>query len=140
MRKTVLFGVLAAAAVMASAAQAQQVQFKASLSGAQEVPPVQTQGTGAALVNADPKTGAVSWSVTYAGLSGPPAAAHIHCGAAQGANAGVAVNLGTKLTSPIQGTGQMTPAQMQELEGGKCYVNIHTATNKNGEIRGQLTR
>ena len=139
MRQTMFFGALAAAALMVSAAQAQQVQYKAQLNGAQEVPPVQTQGTGAALVNADPKTGAVSWSVTYAGLSGPAAAAHIHCGAGPGANAGVAVSLGTNLNSPIQGTGMMTAPQMQQLQAGQCYVNIHTAANKGGEIRGQLT-
>jgi hypothetical protein len=137
--KAIFLGVLAAAAVTVSAAQAQMVQYKATLSGAQEVPPVQSAASGAALVNADPKTGGVSWSVTYSGLSGPPAAAHIHCGAAAGANAGVAVNLGTNLNSPIQGTGTMTPPQMADLQGGKCYVNFHTAANKNGEVRGQLT-
>ena len=139
MRKAIVLGLLAAAAVF-SAAQAQVVQYKAALNGASEVPPVQTQATGAAAVNADPATKGVSWSVTYAGLSGAPAAGHIHCGAAAGANAGVAVNLGDKLTSPIQGQGTMTDAQMADLQGGKCYVNIHTANNKGGEIRGQLAK
>jgi len=32
----------------------------------------------------------------------------------------------------------MTPAQMADLQAGKCYVNIHTAANPGGEIRGQL--
>jgi hypothetical protein len=82
----------------------------------------------------------VSWSVTYSGLSGPPAAAHIHCGAAAGANAGVAVDLGKNLASPIQGSGTMTDAQMADLQAGKCYVNIHTANNKGGELRGQLAK
>jgi len=138
MRKTIVFGLLTAA-VAFTAAQAAAVQYKATLGGSQEVPPVQTQGTGSALVNADPATNAVSWSVTYSGLSGPAAAAHIHCGAATGANAGVAVDLGKTLNSPIQGTGTMTPAQMADLQAGKCYVNIHTAANKGGELRGQLT-
>ena len=81
----------------------------------------------------------VTWSVNYCGLSGPAAAAHIHCGAAAGANAGVAVNLdGTNLASPIQGSGSMTDAQLADLQAGKCYVNIHTASNKGGEVRGQL--
>ena len=139
MRKTILLGLLATAAMFA-AAQAQTVPYKATLNGASEVPPVQSQATGAAAVNADPKTKGVSWSVTYAGLSGPPAAAHIHCGAAAGANAGVAVSLGDKLTSPIQGSGTMTDAQMADLTAGKCYVNIHTAANKAGELRGQLAK
>jgi len=69
----------------------------------------------------------------------PPAAAHIHCGAAAGANAGVAVPLGTNLASPIQGSATLTDAQLADLQGGKCYVNVHTAANKGGEVRGQLT-
>lgn len=139
MRKTIVLGLLATAAVFA-AAEAQVVPFKGALSGASEVPPVQSQGSGAAAVNANPATKGVSWSVTYSGLSGPPAAAHIHCGAAAGANAGVAVDLGKNLASPIQGSGTMTDAQMADLQAGKCYVNIHTANNKGGELRGQLAK
>jgi hypothetical protein len=139
MRKTIVLGLLATAAVFA-AAEAQVVPFKGTLSGASEVPPVQSQGSGAAAVNANPATKGVSWSVTYSGLSGPPAAAHIHCGAAAGANAGVAVDLGKNLASPIQGSGTMTDAQMADLQAGKCYVNIHTANNKGGELRGQLAK
>jgi hypothetical protein len=29
---------------------------------------------------------------------------------------------------------------LAQLQGGQCYVNIHTATNKGGEIRGQLAK
>jgi hypothetical protein len=114
MRKTIVLGLLAAAVTL-SAAQAQVVAYKATLSAASEAPPVQSQATWAAAVNANPATKGVSWSVTYAGLSGPAAAAHIHCGAAAGANAGVAVDLGKNLASPIQGSGTMTDAQMADL-------------------------
>ena len=38
----------------------------------------------------------------------------------------------------LTGSGAMTPAQMQQLQAGQCYVNIHTDANKGGEIRGQL--
>jgi hypothetical protein len=137
MRKTIVLGLLAAAVTL-SAAQAQVVAYKATLSGASEVPPVQSQATGAAAVNANPATKGVSWSVTYSGVT--PAAAHIHCGAAASANAGVAVDLGKNLASPIQGSGTMTDPQMADLQAGKCYVNIHTANNKGGELRGQLAK
>lgn len=140
MRKTALVLGLVAAAATWPTAQAAVVAYKANLNGASEVPPVQTAGRGAAAVNVDTATGQVSWRVEYAGLTGPAAAAHIHCGAAPGANAGVAVPLGSapNLASPISGSGTMTQAQMGDLQAGKCYVNIHTATNKGGEIRGQL--
>ncbi len=138
MRKTALvLGVLAAVAAWPMA-QAAVTSYKASLGGAAEVPPVTTAGKGTAQVNVDSATKQVSWRVDYSGVSGPPAAAHIHCGAAAGANAGVAVSLGTNLASPIEGSAAMTDAQLADLAAGKCYVNIHTAANKGGELRGQL--
>jgi len=140
MRKTALvFGLLAAVAAWPTA-HAAVTTYKASLSGAAEVPPVTSAGKGAAAVNVDPATKEISWRVEYSGLSGPAAAAHIHCGAAAGANAGVAVPLGAapNLASPITGSGAMTDAQMADLTSGKCYVNIHTGANKGGEVRGQL--
>ena len=140
MRKTALvFGLIAAAALWPSA-QAATVAYKANLAGAAEVPPVQSAGTGTAAVNVDTATKGVSWRVDYSGLSGPLAAAHIHCGAPAGGNAGVAVPLGAapNLGSPLQGTATMTDAQLQQLQSGQCYVNLHTEANKGGEIRGQL--
>lgn len=138
MRKTALVVALLASFAMWPQARAQTVAYKATLNGGSEVPPVQTSGQGSAEVNVDPGTMELSWSVQYSGLSGPATAAHIHCGAAPGANAGVAVSFGNKVTSPITGSGKMTAAQLAELKAGKCYVNVHTAKNKGGEIRGQL--
>lgn len=140
MRKTALvLGLLATVAAW-SAADAATVAYKASLGAAAEVPPTQSAGKGTAQVNVDSTTKEATWRVDYSGLSGPATAAHIHCGAAAGANAGVAVPLGQGPTaaSPIQGSGKLTDAQLVELQGGKCYVNVHTDANKGGEVRGQL--
>lgn len=140
MRKTALVVGLFAAVAAWPMAQAATTAYKANLSPAAEVPPVQSAGTGTAAVNVDTATKQLSWRVDYAGLSGPAAAAHIHCGAPAGGNAGVAVPLGTapNWNSPLQGTGTLTDAQLQQLQSGQCYVNIHTAKNKGGEVRGQL--
>ncbi len=138
MRKSALVLGLLAAVAIGPAANAAMTAYKGTLSGGTEVPPVQTAGAGSAAVNIDTATKQVTWRVDYSGLSGAPTAGHIHCGAAAGANAGVAVSLGTTLTSPIQGSGTMTDAQIADLSGGKCYVNIHTDKNKGGEIRAQL--
>ena len=138
MRKTALvLGLLAAVAAWPMA-QAAVTSYKAALGGGAEVPPVKTQGSGTAAVNVDSASKQISWRVDYTGLSGPAAAAHIHCGAAVGANAGVAIPLGTNFASPITGSGTLNDAQLADLAGGKCYVNIHTAANKGGELRGQL--
>lgn len=140
MRKTALVLGLLAATAMAAGANAAVTNYKASLSGAAEVPPVASAGKGTAAVSVDLATKAISWRVDYSGLSGPAAAAHIHCGAAAGANAGVSVPFGPNVASPIEGTGKMTDAQLADLQAGKCYVNVHTAANKGGEIRGQLSK
>lgn len=144
MRKTVLvLGLLAAVATW-PVAQAATVTYKATLGGAAEVPPVASGGKGTASVNVDSGTKQVSWRVEYSGLSGPAGAAHIHCGAAAGANGPPVVffnksGSGMKsLESPITGSATMTDAQLADLTAGKCYVNIHTAKNKGGEVRGQL--
>jgi len=139
MRKTALALGLLTAAVAWSGAQSATVAYKATLSGAQEVPPVAGPASGSAAVNVDTATKQASWTVTYNGLSGPPKAAHIHCGGAAGANGPVAVPIASIATSPSQGSGAMTDAQLADLQAGKCYVNIHTEKNPNGELRGQLT-
>jgi CHRD domain len=140
MRKTgFVFGLLATVAA-GPIAQAAVITYHASLSGVDEVPPVATGGQGSAAINLDTVTKEISWQIDYSGLSGPAAAAHIHCGAEPGANAGVAVALGIvpNLASPLKGTGLMTDAQIADLHTGKCYVNIHTTDNKGGELRGTL--
>ncbi|HTQ32736.1 MAG TPA: CHRD domain-containing protein [Stellaceae bacterium] len=140
MHKTTLAVVAMAAMVLGwGYSQAATQTFHGTLSNAAEVPPTTGHGAGTATVTLDTATKKVTYNVTYSGLSGPAAAAHIHCGAAAGANAGVAVPF-ANAASPITGSGTMTDAQIADLEAGKCYVNVHTAANKGGEIRAQLMK
>ena len=140
MRKTTLATTaLLATALALGYAQAATETFKGTLSNAAEVPPTTGNGNGTATVTLDTATKQVTYNVTYSGLSGPAAAAHIHCGAAAGANSGVAVAF-PKADSPISGSATMTDAQIADLEAGKCYVNVHTAANKGGEVRAQLQK
>lgn len=113
----------------------------ASLDGSQEVPPVDTEGTGSATMEFDPSSNELSWSIEFSGLSGPATAAHFHGPAAAGANAGVQVNIGeaSGLVSPMEGSAELTPEQASSLLEGQLYINIHTAANPDGEIRGQVS-
>jgi hypothetical protein len=114
--------------------------FHASLSGAQEVPPVAGSGTASADFKLDAATKTLTWTVTYSGLSSDAVASHIHGPAALGANAGVEVNLAPNgMASPLTGSAVLTDAQITDLSSGNTYINIHTANNKGGEIRGQIT-
>jgi hypothetical protein len=109
--------------------------MKVNLTGAEEVPPVNTQakGSGTFRVADD---GTVTGSVTTEGVSGTMA--HIHQGA-KGQNGPVIVPLtknGDTYTVP-EGR-KLTPAQMDALKAGNLYVNVHSNAHKGGEIRAQL--
>ena len=42
--------------------------------------------------------------------------------------------------SPRTGTRKVTRAEIRDMLAGKTYVNVDTATNRRGEIRGQIKR
>ena len=112
--------------------------FSADLTGGQEVPPVTTPARGSTTATLDGST--LDYTVQFSGLSGPATGAHFHGPAAPGQNAGVQVNIGQAgLASPIKGRAQLTDQQVADLKAGRLYVNIHTARNPNGELRGQVT-
>jgi hypothetical protein len=132
---------LALSALLASGvARSEEVKMKADLKASAEVPPNDSKGTGNAAVTYDTAAKKLSWTVTYSGLSGPATAAHFHGPAEAGKNAGVAVPIPNQATSPVTGSATLTDAQAADLMGGKYYVNVHTAANPGGEIRGQVTK
>ena len=110
----------------------------AKLSGTSEVPAVMTDATGIVEANLSSGTNVLTWKITYSGLSGPATGAHFHGPAMAGQNAGVVVPISAPLASPISGSATLTPAQAADLSAGRWYVNLHTAANPNGEVRGQM--
>jgi hypothetical protein len=109
-----------------------------TLTGAQEVPPVTTGGTGTLDATYDKASHKLAYTVTYSGLSGPATAAHFHGPAAPGANAGVVIPFANP-ASPIHGEAMLTEAQAADLLAGRWYVNVHTRAHPGGEIRAQVT-
>ena len=79
------------------------------------------------------------WKGSVSGLSGPATAAHFHSGE-PGKNGGVAVPIAGADKGAFEGSATLTDAQADELLAGKWYVNVHTAANKGGEVRGQVTK
>ncbi|MCA0054985.1 MULTISPECIES: CHRD domain-containing protein [unclassified Mesorhizobium] len=130
---------ISTAFLFASPALADMMKFKATLDGSQQSPPVTTKGKGTATFTFDTAKKKLNWNVKYSGLSGPATAAHIHGPAAKGENADPVIPF-KKLKSPIKGSATLTDTQVTDLEAGKYYVNIHTAANKDGEIRGQIEK
>ena len=119
-------------------ASADMLKYKADLSGPGEVPPTDSKGKGAIEATYDTATKTLIWSGTYVDLTGPEAAAHFHGPAASGANAPPMVTVDAA-ASPFKGSAVLTDAQAKAFADGMIYFNIHTAKNKGGEIRGQLT-
>lgn len=107
-----------------------------SLSGTNEVPAVSTSASGTANVTVGSDC-TVKATVTATGMTAT--ASHIHVGAA-GANGPVAVpftKTGDNTFAAPDGA-KMNPEQCASYKAGNSYVNVHSARNPGGEIRGQL--
>lgn len=132
--------VAAVSFVLLFTASARAETFIAYLNGAQEVPAVATNGKGYARVFVNAATNTYTFTVVFEGLSSAQTLSHIHAPAAIGANAGVAINLGTVggTSGTITGGGSITNTQIAQLRAHQGYVNVHTSNFPGGEIRGQL--
>lgn len=84
-------------------------------------------------------TATLAWRLTFSGLTGRATAAHIHTGA-RGRSGPVAVPLCGPCRSGQRKTTRLSASLLRELEAGRAYVNVHTARNPAGEIRGQLPK
>jgi Cu/Zn superoxide dismutase len=126
-----------ALAAMGYAGSGQTTKLSASLDTKQEVPkPNATTGKGTF-------TGTVTgtklrWKLTFSKLTGAAAAAHIHLAKRGKANPAPAVPLCGPCKSGKSGTATVTAAVLTKIKAGGAYVNVHTARNAGGEIRGQI--
>ncbi|NBB20418.1 CHRD domain-containing protein [Runella sp. CRIBMP] len=113
-----------------------EVKFEATLTGANEVPPVTTSATGRmeGIYNKETKT--LTYTITYSGLT--PTAGHFHSGNSW-ETGGVVHTFSAVTTSPISGRWEGLNQQQENLLfSGLFYANLHTAVNRGGEIRGQV--
>src|SRR5262245_42793987 len=144
MKATILRSALAALAcapalLMASPSLAANVNLKADLKASSEVPPTDSKGSGSVTATYDTASKKLSWKGNVSGLSGPATAAHFHAGEA-GKNGGVVVPIAGADKGSFEVSATLTDKQAADLVAGKWYVNVHTAANKGGEVRGQVTK
>jgi Cu/Zn superoxide dismutase len=114
--------------------------FTARLNGAQEVPEVTTDAQGVAMFSLDQRHNTIFINAQFSNLSGPITGAHIHEGA-PGENGGVVIDLssfliGNRLKGAVRDIDADAVAKMLN---GDYYINVHTAANPGGEIRGQIS-
>lgn len=132
MRRLLLVGVGVAAVVGAASA----ADVKVTLSGSQEVPAVTTSASGSGTVTVGVDK-VISGSVTTSGVVGT--AAHIHMAAADQNGPVIVPLVKSGDNSWAVGPGaKLTDAQYDAFKAGNLYVNVHSETNKGGEIRGQI--
>jgi hypothetical protein len=132
---------LAVVALALAAQRAEIYKVRAPLAPNNEVPKPKGAASAHGLFTGtyvENKTGAVlKWKLTFSSLSGKALAAHIHRG-----KAGVAGPVVVPLCGPCRngqtGTVKITKPTVAALEGHRAYVNVHTAKNAGGEIRGQV--
>jgi CHRD domain len=115
-----------------------KMTFTAVLNVGQEKPvPKGTKSGAAGKFTATVSGTTVTWKLTFSHLTGPATAAHIHA-AKKGVPGPVIVPLCGPCKSPASGTGTVTATQLTQMKNGGTYVNVHTAKNAGGEIRGQI--
>jgi hypothetical protein len=136
-----LLGLGAACALALTAlalASARTTVWTAALSSGQEVPAQVVKDTAAhGLFKGTLSGTTLKWTLTFAKLTGPAGAAHIHM-AARGKAGNVVVALCAPCKSGMTGTSTVTAAEISAFKKHLLYVNVHTAKNPNGEIRGQV--
>jgi hypothetical protein len=135
-------------------------KFTAHLIGYNEVPSLNSTGVGDLVLKVD-NSGQITFDLTFSGLSGNPAVAHVHVGQ-PGVSGGVSFFFcggGSKPACPASTSGEVTgtviasdilgptgqgfnagdlDSVVNAMEAGFTYANIHTAKFPAGEIRGQL--
>lgn len=157
---------LALALALAGGSAAHAQIYKGTLSGANEIPAITTNGSGIAVVSLNTTTRELHVKTTFSGLTGNTTSSHIHCCTVQPANAGVATTTPTFTGFPTGVTSGSfdaifstsatttwnasfitanggTPAGAEAaflagLNAGQSYFNIHSSFAAGGEIRGNL--
>lgn len=131
------------------------IPYSATLTGVAVRPnPVPAEATGTLSAALDQETRQWSYTVAWQNLSSAPTSLHLH-GPADAANiADILATLNTgdtdmaptsSATGSLDLTADVTPtvtgdSLRQLLNAGQVYVDVHSTTNADGEIRGQLVR
>lgn len=129
-------------------ADAAVINLASNLDSFNEVPSISLPGAkGDAAIVLDTSTGEFGWVISFEGLTGPAVSAHFH-EAMKGSTGSIVLNLDTDSGVVLSGIGQsegvfaggtiLDPTQISNVLDGLWYINIHTAVNPTGEIRGQV--
>jgi len=155
MKKTITLAVALVALAGFSAPVTAKGTYKATLKGANEVPPVETKTRGKAFFKFRKENTEVEFTLRVQ-KGDEVTMAHLHCGA-DGVNGVVAVTLAGEIETGHDVNGKwITKVKFGDddiadgacvtnvdelataMKDGEIYVNVHTVANPAGEIRGQV--
>lgn len=131
----------ALASLFVANASATTHTFNVKLTTVEETPaPSGSTGVGTATVTLDDVANTVSVTGSYSGLSSNATLAHVHGAAPIGTPAGVVVPLSVSggTSGTISSGGNVTAQEVTDMLNGLMYLNVHTANNPSGEVRGQI--
>jgi hypothetical protein len=113
----------------------------AALLAANQVPPVDTAGSGTAQITINPGHDELCFHVTVTNLSSPVIASHIHQGAA-GTNGPIVIPFPGASGNEFAGCVTVADTLLNQVRSDPSgfYVNVHTTAHPGGEVRGQLSR
>ncbi|MFK0571813.1 CHRD domain-containing protein [Endozoicomonas sp.] len=156
MKSLALIAFLSACIISINAPAENSYLFSATLTGEQQVEPVCTNTRGSAFITVDPDCGEIAFNLRIKNAEGifADSGAHIHCGI-KGENGPVIAFLAGDMPGGLNGKvtvrgvltrdnivsdacGENLEDILEAMLHGKTYVNVHSAANPNGEIRGQL--
>jgi Tol biopolymer transport system component len=112
--------------------------FVSRLDAAQVVPQTGSGATGVVVIRRDPtgNSSGATVSLSLRNLTGPPTAVHIHGPAAQGSNVPAIITLPGGEFADFRLT--LTGEQINWLNTGQLYIDVHTQSFPDGEIRARL--
>jgi CHRD domain len=129
---------LLTAGLAGGAFRSETYKLSAKLTAGQEVPKPKGAGGATGTFVGTLVGRKLTWKVTYRGLTGKAMQAHIHLGR-PGKSGNVLVPLcPPRCRSGMHGTKTVSSSIRDAIERGRTYVNVHTAKNPAGEIRGQV--
>jgi hypothetical protein len=134
---------LTVAGAAGARSQADRITIRAAMNAAEERPVprgevANARGTFTATLTKSDTGAAMNWELDFSNLTGPSVAAHIHI-AERGQPGPVVVPLCAPCTSGASGTANINATVLAAIQDDRAYVNVHTAMNAPGEIRGQVT-
>jgi hypothetical protein len=113
-------------------------RFAGSMTGAQETPTNNSNGTGLGFVLLSQDQAAANAGLMWKNLTSAQTVQHVHGSAPPGTAAPILFTLPNGTPVPNAALNGITAQQISDLKAGLLYVNTHTNNFPAGEIRGQL--